>query len=173
MTTDAALPIAAVAVRPALPSDLGRVLEIERRSFADPWSAEAFGSALALSHLRFLVAERAREPEAPELLGYVVAMAAGDEGEIADIAVSPAARRGGVGGILLRRMVEVLVAAGVRSLYLEVRESNTAARALYESEGFAPVGRRRGYYRNPLEDALLLRREIGTDGNDKVLHQNR
>ena len=68
-------------------------------------------------------------------------------------------------------MMEVLVAAGVRSLYLEVRESNVAARALYDSEGFAAVGRRRGYYRNPLEDALLLRREIGTDGDTKVLHQ--
>jgi [ribosomal protein S18]-alanine N-acetyltransferase len=50
---------------------------------------------------------------------------------------------------------------GVRAVYLEVRESNQRARTLYESSGFDSVGRRRGYYRHPLEDALVLRREIG------------
>ena len=58
-------------------------------------------------------------------------------------------------------MSSEVVEAGVRALYLEVRESNSAARALYESLGFEQVGRRRGYYQYPSEDALLLRRDLG------------
>jgi ribosomal-protein-alanine N-acetyltransferase len=89
-----------------------------------------------------------------------VALIAGDEGEIADLAVAPSARRRGVGGALLDRVVRDAAASGVGALYLEVRESNAGAIALYRSRGFGAVGRRRGYYRHPSEDALVLRREI-------------
>ena len=76
------------------------------------------------------------------------------------LAVAPVARRRGIGGLLLDEVVAGATRAGVRSLYLEVRESNSAARALYESRRFLPVGRRRGYYQRPPEDALLLRRDL-------------
>jgi len=62
---------------------------------------------------------------------------------------------------LLERAIAELREAAVRTIYLEVRESNLAARTLYEANGFESVGRRRGYYRSPVEDALVLRREIG------------
>jgi ribosomal-protein-alanine N-acetyltransferase len=92
--------------------------------------------------------------------GYVLAMALGVEGEIADIAVAPRARGRGIGGALLDEATVRLADTGVRALFLEVRESNSAARGLYDSRGFAPVGRRRGYYRHPPEDALVLRRDL-------------
>ena len=153
-------------VRPARESDLGAVVQIERDSFADPWSRESFASSLALDRMRFLVAEDAdRKPTGGrdgggEILGYVVALFIFDEAEIADLAVAPQARRRGIGALLLDRTVVEAAFAGVHSLYLEVRESNLAARALYESRSFAQVGRRRGYYQHPPEDALLLKREL-------------
>ena len=163
MTRVDALP---VVVRPALRRDLGAVMDIESASFSDPWSIEAFESSLALPHFRFLVALR-QEGEAPaggEVIdGYVLAMALGPEGEIADIAVAVGGRGRGVGGVLLDAGLRALVAAGVGSVFLEVRESNEAARRLYASRGFIEQGRRRGYYRHPSEDALVLRREIAPE----------
>ena len=146
-------------LRRATPSDLDRIAEIEQASFADPWSYDALATALGLAHIRFIVAEEGGGTGS-RLVGYVVALVMGDEGEIADIAVDPAVRRGGVGSELLARVEEELARCGVRTLYLEVRESNRAALGLYHGRGFEAVGRRRGYYRHPLEDALVLRREI-------------
>jgi ribosomal-protein-alanine N-acetyltransferase len=154
-----------VAVRHAVGTDLELVGAIERVSFSDPWSVESLASALALPHGRFFVAEdavagRGGRGGVPPLLGYVVALLYGEEGEIADLAVAPPARRRGIGGVLLDRVVATALESGVRALYLEVRESNLAARALYQSRGFDMVGRRRGYYQRPAEDALVLRRSM-------------
>jgi ribosomal-protein-alanine N-acetyltransferase len=154
-----------VSVRHAIGTDLEPVGAIERVSFSDPWSVESLASALALPHARFFVAEdagpgRGGRGGAAILLGYVVALLYGQEGEIADLAVAPAARRQGVGGVLLDRVLATAMESGARALYLEVRESNVAARALYQSRGFTLVGRRRGYYQRPSEDALVLRRDM-------------
>jgi ribosomal-protein-alanine N-acetyltransferase len=151
--------VGALAVRPATRADLARISEIEQASFADPWTFDALETALGLAHIRFLVAERGGGAGS-RLVGYVVALVMGDEGEIADIAVDPSARRAGVGGLLLTRMEEEMARCGVRALYLEVRESNVAALGLYHGRDFEAVGRRRAYYRHPVEDALVLRREI-------------
>jgi ribosomal-protein-alanine N-acetyltransferase len=161
-------PAVPLTIRPCTPMDLERVAEIERVSFSDPWNFETFSAALALRHLRFLVAEEGPAPGEQEvgggaeraLVGYVVALVMADEGEIADVAVAPAARRRGVARALLDRVAADARDAGVGALYLEVRESNSAARALYGSLGFETVGRRRGYYQRPAEDALLLRRGL-------------
>jgi ribosomal-protein-alanine N-acetyltransferase len=154
-----------VGVRHAVGTDLELVAAIERASFSDPWSVESLASALALPHARFFVAEesdleRRGRGGAASLVGYVVALLYGEEGEIADLAVAPAARRRGIGGVLLDRVVATALESGVRALYLEVRESNVAGRALYQSRGFDLVGRRRGYYQRPAEDALVLRRTM-------------
>jgi ribosomal-protein-alanine N-acetyltransferase len=156
---------ATLVVRPAEEYDIPEVLRIERASFADPWSAESFLTSLELERMRFLVAEERREGDVAEtgdgsLLGYVIALVLAEEAEVADLAVSSEARRRGIGGLLLDRVTDELAQRGVRSVYLEVRESNSAARALYESRAFRPVGRRRGYYHHPPEDALLLKRDI-------------
>lgn len=149
----------ALEVRRAILADLDRIAEIERASFADPWTYDALATALGLAHIRFLVAME-DGGTAWRLVGYVVALVMGDEGEIADIAVDASARRAGVGGLLLARVEEEMARCGVRALYLEVRESNLAALGLYRARGFEAVGRRRGYYRHPVEDALILKREI-------------
>jgi [ribosomal protein S18]-alanine N-acetyltransferase len=151
-------------IRRAVRNDVAEILRIERASFSDPWTEESFTTALGLDRMQVLVAETPASvggDGASGLAGYVVALVIGPEAEIADLAVAPDWRRRGIGQALLTRSTAELVGAGVRTLYLEVRESNAAARTLYETNGFRSVGRRRGYYRQPVEDALLLRREIG------------
>ena len=157
-----------VVTRAVRPQDLGAVVEIEQACFADPWSPESVESSIEPQRLRFLVAEEVDENLAitthpsgePRILGYVVALLLFDEAEIANLAVAPSARRRGIGGLLLDRMSADLIGGGVQSLYLDVRESNAGARALYASRSFQEVGRRRGYYRHPTEDALLLKRNL-------------
>lgn len=92
-----------------------------------------------------------------EILGYVIARQVVDEGEILNVGVAPAVRRQGVGRLLVRKALERLGELGARSVYLEVRESNVAARALYRGFGFVEVSRRVKYYQRPVEDALLLK----------------
>jgi len=153
-------------IRRAVRGDLAAMLRIEQASFADPWTVDSLATALSLQRMHVLVAESADGARrgggaTPEVRGYVVALVVGPEAEIADLAVAPEARRQGIGRALLSGVLAELRAAAVRMVYLEVRESNRAARTLYESYGFESVGRRRGYYRSPVEDALVLRREFG------------
>ena len=91
------------------------------------------------------------------ILGYVVALDAADEGEILNLAVASTVRRAGLGRALVEHILEVLTARGVRQVYLEVRDSNAPARALYAAQGFKEAGRRKQYYRRPVEDAIVLR----------------
>lgn len=124
---------------------------IEQEVFADPWSTQDFRDCLASDAL-FLVADHAGK-----IGGYVVAIDAADEGEILNLAVDPAARRLGVGRALVVSVLDALAARGARQIYLEVRASNAPARALYATHGFQEVGRRKQYYRRPVEDAIVLR----------------
>lgn len=146
-------------IRPATPRDLVAVVAIEQMSFSDPWTYDALATVLRLPHARFFVAEEGGGIAA-RLVGYVVALVMSDEGEIADLAVHPASRRNRVGALLLERAEEEAVRCGVRAMFLEVRDSNEAALALYRSRGFEVVGRRRGYYRLPVEDALVLKHDL-------------
>lgn len=157
------LAAATLAVRWAERRDLPAVVAIERASFSDPWTADSFAQALVADRMRMLVAEddAGSGSGGVALVGYVLALHLGVEGEVADLAVAPGVRRRGVGGLLLDRISRELAREGVRELFLEVRELNVAARGLYESRGFGVVGRRRGYYRHPPEDALVLRRDLG------------
>jgi [ribosomal protein S18]-alanine N-acetyltransferase len=150
-------------IRHAGRSDLPALVAIERASFSDPWSVESFASALTMDRMRVLVAEQTTNGVGGAeriLVGYVLALVLGQDAEIADLAVAPSARRRGIGRRLLERILEDVETRGVDSVFLEVRESNVAARALYAAQGFAAVGRRPGYYRQPSEDALLLKREF-------------
>ena len=126
---------------------------IEQAVFADPWSTQDFRDCVAADAL-FLVAE-----VAGEVSGYAVALEAADEGEILNLAVAPAGRRKGLGRALVEAILGVLKGRDVRHVYLEVRESNAPARALYATQGFREVGRRKAYYRRPVEDAIVLRHD--------------
>jgi ribosomal-protein-alanine acetyltransferase len=156
--------VGALQIRPAVQADVAAMVTIERASFSDPWTHAALASTLRYDHMRVLVAENTSvlaEDGAAGPVGYVVAMIAGSEAEIADLAVAPSARRRGVGRALIDRLLGELAGYGVQAVFLEVRESNRAARSLYESRRFQGIGRRRGYYRSPVEDALVLKRELG------------
>ena len=140
-------------IRPAAEGDLEGIVAIERASFADPWSLASFAEVLHGPSVRFEVARADNDA----LAGYVVAWFVADEGEIANLAVAPAHRRAGVAAALLDGVLAAARTALVRTVHLEVRESNAAARGLYARFGFREAGRRRGYYRQPVEDALVLR----------------
>jgi ribosomal-protein-alanine N-acetyltransferase len=141
-------------IRPAAPADVDALVAIERASFSDPWSANDFRECLAAG-VTVLVAQCDGRPA-----GYVVARGVADEGEILNLAVAAAQQRRGVGRALARAAIARLGASGARTVYLEVRESNQAARGLYEGLGFTVVGRRDRYYRRPVEAALVLRAAI-------------
>ena len=126
---------------------------IEQEVFADPWSTQDFRDCVTSDAL-FLVVEAGATRE---IAGYVVALDAADEGEILNLAVAPGGRRHGLGRALVQNILEALTARGVRQVYLEVRESNAPARALYAAHGFKEAGRRKQYYRRPAEDAIVLR----------------
>jgi [ribosomal protein S18]-alanine N-acetyltransferase len=144
---------ARITLRTATESDLPAILSIERMAFGDPWTADAFRSMLGQVHVMTTVAE-----EAGTLVGYSVAWAVGDEAELANLAVAPARRGEGIGGRLLDHLLATLDGQGGANIYLEVRDSNAAAQALYRSRGFTAAGRRRSYYRKPPEDAVVMRR---------------
>jgi ribosomal-protein-alanine N-acetyltransferase len=153
-----------ITVAGATPSDVPDVVAIERRSFSDPWSAEAFHEALRNPRVHFACARAGAEVTkggAGRVLGYVVAWFVLDEGEIANLAVDPEVRGRGFGSALLDAALAEAGRRSVKTVYLEVRASNHQARALYDSRGFMEVGRRRGYYRRPVEDAVILRHLSG------------
>jgi ribosomal-protein-alanine N-acetyltransferase len=140
-------------------SDISAIAAIEQRSFSDPWSERAFRDVLAHSRMYFACLRDGGGDgyPRPSVLGYVVAWFAGGQGEIANLAVDDSARGRGVGSALLDAAIEEARRHGTDEVFLEVRSSNARARQLYESRGFVEVGRRRRYYRRPVEDAIILR----------------
>lgn len=136
--------------------DLYRVSEIEAISNPEPWTYADFEDSLAKEDgtTVLLVAEDV------DVIGYLVLYTASGESEIVTIAVSPEARRKGVG----RRLIDEVIAFSKKSyiyieeINLEVRISNEPAIKLYESVGFSAVGKRPNFYSNPKEDALLMKR---------------
>jgi [ribosomal protein S18]-alanine N-acetyltransferase len=152
--------VTTLVLRPARVTDLDAVLSIERRVFSDPWSPDSFAPEFEDPYTWFHVAEIGGA-----MVGYVVARIVAQQGEIANIAVDPAFQRTGLGGRLLDAAVTAADAADCEAVWLEVRLSNEPARQLYASRGFELIGRRRGYYRTPVEDALVLRRTLLPDAS--------
>jgi ribosomal-protein-alanine N-acetyltransferase len=144
-------------IRPGVAGDISAVAAIEQDSFADPWSERSFEELLVSRAAIFLVATR---PDSEIIFGYVIGYAVSDQAEILNLAVIGSARRHGIGGALLDAAIEAVSERGAPEIFLDVRESNKAALGLYRSRGFAEFGLRQRYYRNPVEDALVLRRAI-------------
>ena len=105
-------------------------------------------------------AERSRD-SGYGVLGFMVARRLTPEWELENILVAPAARQKGLGMQLLGALLTAARETNSDAVFLEVRESNTAARKLYERAGFEQTGRRKSYYTSPLEDAILYRRSMG------------
>lgn len=131
-----------------------QVARLEGVCFQDPWSERSIASELENPLSLWLVAM-----EEDRLLGYVGSQTVLDETDMMNVAVDPAARRQGVARALIQELTAQLKQRGSRKLSLEVRASNLGAIRLYESLGFARLGCRPGYYRNPREDAWILGKE--------------
>jgi [ribosomal protein S18]-alanine N-acetyltransferase len=141
--------------RPATADDAALVAGGEQACFADPWLEAGIREML---QDETVIGVLARDPRAKSrLAGYLLARTIAGEGEVLTLGVHPDHRRAGLGRALLAEGIARMVAAGARVVFLEVRESNRGARALYESAGFRPSGVRPHYYRRPRENALVLR----------------
>ena len=136
--------------------DLAGVCEVESESFTNPWTREMYLAELDHPGVAFFYVARDAERR---VVGFCSFWRVLDELHINNLAVLPDCRRQGVASALLARVIEVGADLGSRRATLEVRLSNDAARRLYGGFGFVVAGVRRGYYTNPIEDALVLCRE--------------
>ena len=135
-------------------SHVDQIAQLEKLCFSDPWSAKSIASELDNKLAFWLVAT-----EADHVAGYIGSQTVMDETDMMNVAVHPDFRRKGIAEALVNALVENLQKMGSRCLTLEVRASNVPAITLYEKLGFSEIGRRKNYYRNPREDALILRKE--------------
>ena len=131
-----------------------QVAELEKLCFADPWSENSVASELNNIWSYWVVALWD-----DAVVGYIGSQSSCDETDVMNVAVHPDFRRKGIAESLIETLIMELKNRGSRALMLEVRASNAPAIALYEKLGFQQVGCRKNYYRNPKEDALILRKE--------------
>jgi [ribosomal protein S18]-alanine N-acetyltransferase len=129
-------------------NDLDAVYEIEVASFSEPWTKELF--AMELQHNAYVAEQDSR------VAGYICTWCVLDECTITNIAVKPDLKRQGIAKFMFENLYENMDKQDIRFYYLEVRASNTPALALYEKLGYAHVGLRKGYYHNPIEDAIVM-----------------
>ena len=139
-------------IRPMTFEDLDRVLEIEHACFSDPWHISTFRIQLMFENAIYVVAD-----DGGKMLGYAGMLHIVDEGEILNVAVCPNHRQRGAGNALILHLIEIAKQKGAVALTLEVRASNTAAKELYKKHRFEDVGLRKEYYKNPTEDAIIMR----------------
>jgi len=135
--------------------DLDQVMEIEKKSFSDPWNKSFFSQDIDNQSALPLVAKAD-----DNIIGYVCLWKILDEIQISNIAVSPERRRRGIGEEMMQRILKMAQEEDYRRISLDVRISNKAAINLYEKFGFREAGRRKNYYRHPQEDALILEKVL-------------
>ena len=133
---------------------VAQVAQLEKLCFSLPWSENSVTSELRNPLSLWIVAV-----EGETLAGYVGSQSVMGEADMMNLAVQPEYRRQGIGEKLVSVLITALAQQSVSSLTLEVRASKAPAISLYEKLGFVQVGRRPNYYRNPKEDALILRKE--------------
>ena len=131
-----------------------QIAELEKICFNDPWSENSIASELDNRLSYWLVAL-----EGETVVGYVGSQTVLGETDMMNIAIHPDNRKQGIATELINALIEALNERGSHSLMLEVRASNEPAKSLYLKLGFEVVGIRKNYYRNPREDALILRKE--------------
>jgi ribosomal-protein-alanine N-acetyltransferase len=153
--------MSAVRVRPAQAADLPRLVEIASHSAtAAQWPKAEYQKLFAIDQPPSVNQSQLRTALVVEqggsVVGFIVGRQADEEWEIENIAVTGSARRSGLGSRLVGELLDLIRSRGGMSVFLEVRESNRAARSLYEKWAFIEVGRRKMYYQNPAEDALIL-----------------
>ena len=156
-------------IRRAIPTDIPALIALEKQSAtAAHWSPEQYETVFSSEEPArvVLVVEGSSVEDSPiedarvndaRVHGFIVGRVVSEDWEIENIAVAGAARRRGLGTRLLEEFIGLARGRGAQSVFLEVRESNVAARQLYEKHAFVETGRRKRYYRQPEEDAIVYR----------------
>ena len=140
-------------IRPATAADIPAMMALEKHAAtAAHWSRKQYEAAFESDVREVLVLE-----EGSAVQGFLVGRRVDDEWEIENVAIAGPARRRGLGTRLVGEFLNRARSGGAQSVYLEVRESNLGARLLYEKWAFVESGRRKSYYRDPEEDAVLYR----------------
>ena len=142
-------------IRKALPGDIDGISALEDACFRPPWTERALTAEMKDPDGLMLIAEIGGR-----FSGFCMLHRAGDQAELYQIAVCHEARRRGVARELLRSAEEHVSRRGISEAFLEVRVSNAAAIGLYENAGWRAIGRRKDYYVEPVEDALLYGKEL-------------
>ena len=140
-------------IRPAKMGMLSEIAALEAECFSTPWSERSFLAEMENADSIFMTAFAG-----DALIGFVIVRKFSGEGEILNIAVKKAERGHGIGAQLLKAAVEAAEHDDVKTIFLEVRESNVPAIALYAKNRFTVIGRRKKYYEDPVEDAILMSR---------------
>ena len=130
------------------------IAALEKICFSEPWSENALDLFSGDGAVAFAAVDKEK------ILGYIGMLLAPDEGQILNLAVLPEARRQGVAKALVARLIREAETRGLAALSLEVRVSNSPAVRLYESFGFQTAGERKGFYRHPVENALVMIRPL-------------
>ena len=145
-------------MRRMVEDDLDSVLEIEHLSFPHPWRLTTFIGELDNYPISipFVILHRTND----RLMGYIILWFLQEEVQISNFALHPDFRRLGVGEAVLRDVLDKIKKEGAKTIFLEVRPSNRAARSLYEKLGFQILGVRKNYYQSPIEDALIMGKNL-------------
>ena len=143
-------------VRPYQIGDSQALTDICRQSpQAAQWSKESYDQAPSLGQIVLIAEQNA------QICGFLVARVAGGEAEILNTAIAPAHHRKGIGSALLSAAISAAEARNAKTIYLEVRESNSAAIAFYAKHGFEKSAERRAYYSSPTENAVVMKKLTG------------
>lgn len=146
-----------ITVREMTWDDLDQVMVIENENFSVPWTEMGFFTYLMRSDALFLVAE---DEETEEIAGYCGIIMAADEGDITNVSVKKSLQGKGIGTMLVEELAKRMLEQEIKMIFLEVRQSNKAALALYEKQGFEHMGIRKNYYSDPVEDAITMSRKL-------------
>lgn len=146
---------AVVSIRQMKVEDAAAIAEMEHQTFSDAWSEKAILDTLRNPKTICLVAEKIGK-----IVGYCIVYTADDEADIARIAVLKESRRFGVASELIHALDVICWENQIQIIMLDVRVSNDDARAFYEKHGFTQDGIRENYYKNPIEDAILMSRAV-------------
>ena len=139
-------------IRRAIPNDAPKIAELEAEIFSDAWSVKDVLSTITSSGAMCYVATS----DSGELLSYLIGRIIAPEGEIYRVATAPLARRRGIAYRLIDYALKTEKGHGLESVFLEVREKNVPARNLYKSYGFIETGVRKGYYKDPPDNAIVM-----------------
>ncbi|MBQ8786897.1 MAG: ribosomal protein S18-alanine N-acetyltransferase [Oscillospiraceae bacterium] len=143
-----------IIIRKAVEEDVSAIAKIEKASIPQPWSEAAFADALTQENAVTLVAEADGE-----IAGFITGVFLFDNADIYSVATAEQHRKKGVGAMLLKSFFYTLPTE-VEVVWLEVRESNSAAISLYEKSGFERVGLRKNFYEQPRENAVLYNKQL-------------